>query len=253
MARLGTVTACGLGTGDPATMAFDGTLLNRPSGEHGETSVSEALVIAYDGAFAPSPSEPVLSPNGDGFADSEQLAYKVVRQSAVTATLVGPDGQPRLSDSEPKAPGIYSFNWNGLTAGGTPETEGVWHWSITASDDLGRSSSAERTFRLDNTLGFLSLKPSSLRVRKSAGKLTIQVRLARPANTTVSVYSAAGTLIRTVLKKTVPAGSLTVLWDGRNRYGQLVRSGRYQVLVRASAAAGSVELSRSFQVQRLSR
>ena len=44
MVRLGAVTACGLGTGDSATMAFDGKLLNRPSGAHGEAGVSEALV-----------------------------------------------------------------------------------------------------------------------------------------------------------------------------------------------------------------
>lgn len=252
MVRLGTVTASGLGTGVSTTMAFDGKLLNRPSDARGETSVSEALVIAYDGVFAPPPSEPALSPNGDGVAESEQLAYKVVRQSTVAATLVGPDGQARLNDSGPKAPGIYSFTWNGLNAGGTPEPEGLWHWSITASDDLGRSSSAERTFQLNNTLGFLSLEPSPLRLRARGSELTIQVRLARPAKTTVSVYSAAGTIIRTVLKKTAPAGSLTVRWDGRNRYGQLVRSGRYQVRARTSTAAGPAELSRSFQVQRLS-
>ncbi|MGD0273659.1 MAG: phosphodiester glycosidase family protein [Gaiellaceae bacterium] len=253
MVRLGAVTACGLGTDTAATMAFDGQLLNRPSGPNGEASVSDALVIAYDGVFAPPPSEPVLSPNGDGAAESEQLSYKVVRQSTVSAALVGPDGQMRLSDSGAKAPGVYSFTWNGRNADGAPEPEGLWHWTITATDDLGRSSSADRTFQLDNTLGFLSLKPSQLRLRTQGSKLTIQVRLARSARTTVSVYSAAGNLIRTVLNTSAPAGTLTASWDGRNRYRQLVRSGLYQVRVLASAAAGPVGLSRSFQVQRLSR
>ena len=253
MVRLGAVTACGLGTGVSSTMAFDGQLLNRPADPHGETTVSDALVIAYDGVYAPPPSEPALSPNGDGVADREQLAYKVVRQSTVAATLVGPDGQPQLNDSGPRAPGTYSFEWNGLNAGGTPEPEGLWHWTITATDDLGRSSSAERTFQLDNTLGFLSLEPSLLRLHAQGSKLTIQVRLTRSARTTVSVYSTAGNLIRTVLNTSAPAGTLTASWDGRNRYGQLVRSGLYQVRVLTSTAAAPVELSRSFQVQRLSR
>ena len=253
MVRLGAVRACGLGTDTAATMAFDGQLLNRPSGPHGETSVSDALVIAYDGVLAPPPSEPVLSPNGDGVAESEQLAYKVVRQSTVTATLVGPDGQARLTDSGAKAPGVYSFVWNGRNAGGTPEPEGIWHWTITATDDLGRSSSAERTFQLDNTLGFLSLQPSLLRLRTQGSKLTIQVLLTRSAKTTVSVYSAAGNLIRTVLNTSAPAGTLTASWNGRNRYGQLVLSGLYQVRVQTSTAAGPVELTRSFQVRRLSK
>ena len=254
MARLGAVTAGGLGTGTSTTMAFDGLLLNRPSDPHGETSVADALVIAYDGVFAPPPSEPALSPNGDGVADSQQLAYKVVRQSTVSATLVGPDGQPRLSDTGAKAPGVYSFAWNGLNAAGSPETEGLWHWTITATDDLGRGSSAERTFRLDNTLGFLSLKPSPFSLRAKGSDLAVGVRLTRPARTSVSVYNAAGTLIATVQKKKLTAaGNLTAHWDGRNSYGQLVRGGAYEVRVLASSAAGPVELSRSFQVRRLVR
>ena len=251
MVRLGAVTACGLGTDTSATMAFDGQLLNRPSGPAGEASISDALVIAYDGVYAPSPNEPVLSPNGDGVAESEQLSYKVVRQSTVSAALIGPDGQTRLSDAGVKAPGVYSFSWNGLEAGGSLAPEGLWHWTITATDDLGRASTADRTFQLDDTLGFLSLRPALFNVRPKGGKLTIQVRLTRPANTTVSVYSAAGTLIETVLKRSAPSGNLSAVWDGRNRYGQLVRSGGYQVRVVASAGAGPVGLDRNFQVRRL--
>jgi hypothetical protein len=56
-----------------------------------------------------------------------------------------------------------------------------------------------------------------------------------------------------VHKKSAAAGSLTALWDGRNSYGQLVRSGDFEVRVLAPTAAGPVELSRSFQVRRLSR
>jgi hypothetical protein len=253
MVRLGAVTAVGLGTGASTTMAFDGRLLNRPSDPNGETSVADALVIAYDGVFAPPPSEPVLSPNGDGVAESEQLSYKVVRQSTVSATLVGPDGQARLTDAGAKAPGVYSFVWNGLNTGGAPETEGLWHWTITATDDLGRSSSADRTFRLDNTLGFLSLTPSPFLVRALGSDLAIGVRLARPARTTVSVYSAAGTMVAKVLKTSAPAGDLSAHWNGRNSYGQLVRGGAYEVRVLASAAGGPVELTRSFQVRRLSK
>ena len=50
-------------------MAFDGQVLNTPSGV--ERPVSEALLMAYAGVHAPLPTETVVSPNGDGVAESQ--------------------------------------------------------------------------------------------------------------------------------------------------------------------------------------
>ena len=63
--RLGAVTAMALGSGSVASMAFDGTLLSRPPAA-AEPQVSDALAVLYAGVYAPTPSEPVFSPNGDG-------------------------------------------------------------------------------------------------------------------------------------------------------------------------------------------
>ena len=150
MMQLGCVSASGLDAGGSTTMAFDGQLLNRPSDKGGERSVAEALLVAYTGVYVPPAPAPVLSPNGDGVAESESLAYKVVRPSTVLANLVGPGGVTLPIDAGTRTPGTYKFNWTG---DGQPE--GSWKFSVTATDDLAQISTAERTFSLNNTLASL--------------------------------------------------------------------------------------------------
>ena len=91
LSRLGATIAYGLGAGSASGIAFDGRLLTRPSGRVAP-KVSDALVLSYSGVYAAPPSNPVLSPNGDGVADTEAFSYRVVRPSDVVATLSGPGG-----------------------------------------------------------------------------------------------------------------------------------------------------------------
>ena len=76
MVRLGAVTAMALDGGGSTTMAFNGTLLNRPSGP--ERSISTALLFEYTGVFV-QPTVAVVSPDGDGVSDRQSLRYKLVR------------------------------------------------------------------------------------------------------------------------------------------------------------------------------
>ena len=62
-------------------MAFDGELLNRPSDPGGERAVAEALLVFVQRRLRAAAAEAVLSPNGDGVAEAQSLAYKVVRPS----------------------------------------------------------------------------------------------------------------------------------------------------------------------------
>ena len=169
MMRLGCVTASALDAGGSTTMAFDGKLLNRPSDPGGERAVAEALTLFYYGVYAPALPARVLSPNADGVDDAQTFAYKLVRPSTVTATLTRSRRRrraPRLRLE--RAPGIYKFNWTGA---GQPE--GAWTFRTIADDDLGRHSTADRQFGLNNTLGFLAASASHRRVTGS-------FKLARP-------------------------------------------------------------------------
>jgi Phosphodiester glycosidase len=130
--RLGAVNACGLGTGTSASLAFDGKSLSRSSSRSGESPVADALFIQYDGVYVPAPAVTV------GVGKTQPLFYKVVRRSAVKATLSGPGGATTL-DASTRNPGTYRFDWPATTAG-------RWTFDVDAVDDLGRASSSERTF-----------------------------------------------------------------------------------------------------------
>ena len=80
MARLGAVRAMQLDGGGSSTLAFEGTVLNSPS-DGRERPISTALMLQYYGAYAPPPPEAVVSPNGDGVAETQELSFKVVRPS----------------------------------------------------------------------------------------------------------------------------------------------------------------------------
>ena len=239
MARLGAVSASALDGGGSATMAFEGELLNRPSDPGGERAVAESLNIHYYGVHVSEPAEAVVSPNGDGVAERQTLAYKIVRPSTVMAKLVGPDGSEQVLDSGAKSTlGFYRFPWAG------PGAEGSWRFVVNATDDLGRSSSMERTFSLNNTLGGLRVATPSITRR---GSLRTSFTLTRPAQVRARIATPAGAGVATLTQRSLQAGAQTVAWRVR------LRPGRYQVRVTAQNTVGTVTSSAPFSVRRTRR
>jgi hypothetical protein len=248
MAKLGAVTAAALDGGRSSAMAFDGSLLGHPSAP--ERPIGDALVVSYAGVYLPLPLEPVLSPNGDGASDRQRLAYKVVRPSNVTASLVGPDGVPRFASSGSAAPGTYPLDWPGTKPDGSPELEGRWRWIVTATDDTGVSSSGERDFTLNRTLGFAAPVPPTLAVPRPRPRAVATVKLARAATLTERITTTSGVVLRTLPKVRAAPGDLQVSWDGRTDAGAIVYSGRYVAEVTATNELGSVTLGAPFSVHR---
>jgi hypothetical protein len=250
LVRLGCVTGAGLDTGDSTTMAFDGQLLNRPTDRSGERAVAEGLFVFYYGVYAPPPSDPVLSPNGDGVSDHETLAFKTVAPSTVTATLVGPDGVPRVTQAGPRDAGTYTLTWAGTKSDGTPEAEGQWHWKVTAVDSQGRQSSADQTFWLNNTLGSLHATASAV-VRPGHRFVVATFTVAHPARITATVETKRGVVLKTLVRgASYAVGAANVVWDGRIGKGRLAFPGRYVVHVHAENQFGPVDLEQTFTVRR---
>ena len=226
--RYGCTEGFALDSGGSTTVAFAGAVLNRPSDTYGERPVAEALVVGYTGVFAPAPAT-TLSPNGDGYGDRETLSYKVVRPATVSAKLVMPDGSERELDAGTKPPGTYRLTWDGTDPTGAPMAEGRYRWRVEATDDLGRGSTAERTFTLDNTLGFV-------RVGKSAR--AAQLQLSREASIRVRVQDRRGVTLRTIGAGRRPPGPVTLRWNGRDGRGRRAPSGAYVLDARASSVLG---------------
>jgi hypothetical protein len=137
MMRLGCVTAYALDSGNAATLAFDGKILNRPS-RRGEAAVPSAFALVYYGVYAPPLPSRAFSLTG-----TVPLSYKLVRPSTVTAQAVGPGGATVAVDSGSRAPGTYRFNW---AASGQPA--GAWTFHVVADDNQGQHSTADRDFTL---------------------------------------------------------------------------------------------------------
>ena len=239
LARLGATTAYGLGAGPAAGMAFDGTLLTRPPSGR-EVRVSDALVLSYSGVYAAPPSTPVLSPNGDGVGDSETLTYKLVRPSTVSAVLSGPGGRTISLASGAQPPGLYQLSWDG-SDGGALAPEGAWTFTVTARDDRGVTTSAERTFSLDDTLSALAVASGA------RGQVVATFRLARAADVIVRVERPDGVPVATVLSAPLPAGQQRAVWRGRID-GRAAPAGRYQVDVQATSSVGTSSLVAPFSL-----
>ena len=106
MVRLGAVTAMAFDGGGSTTMAFNGTLLSKPSGP--ERAISTALLFEYTGVFV-QPTVAVVSPDGDGVADRQSLRYKLVRPATTTVTLTAPDGVVAFTETRERQPGSFAI------------------------------------------------------------------------------------------------------------------------------------------------
>ncbi len=265
LVRLGVVTAAALDAGGSSTLAFDGTLLNRPSDAGGERAVSEGLMLAYTGVYLP-PVAPSVSPNGDGVDDRQVLLVKVVRPSAVAVTLRAPNGATSTETIDhpagtfevpfpPRAPSANDVSAASLPRAGSAAPprvpDGRWRFSVQATDDLAQTSSMTRAFTVNTTLGFLRTSRARLFLPPAGRELRLQWRQARSARVVVTIETSLGDVVRTLARTRYEPGLRVLRWDGLGRDRTAVRGGRYVVRVLARNELGATELVRPFTVQRI--
>jgi hypothetical protein len=240
LSRLGARTAFGLGAGSASGLAFDGQLLTRPS--TGVTpKVSDALVLSYSGVYAAPPSTPVLSPNGDGAGDTETFSYRVARPSQVVASLAGPGGAEVTLANGAQPVGLHALGWDG-SIGGSPAAEGKWTFSVTGTDDRQLTTSAQRTFSLDDTLSSLAVAIGR------DGLPTATFELTRPATVLVQIKRPNGVPVATLRSGQQPAGPQRATWRGRTGH-HWAPGGRYQVFVQATSSVGTSSLAAPFSLR----
>jgi flagellar hook assembly protein FlgD len=120
---------------------------------------------------------------------------------------------------------------------------------VAAVDDLGRQSSADQPFWVNNTLGSLRVPRTAL-VRAGRQLVIGTFTLSRSATVTTRIESTNGVVVRKLGTGTVAAGRASVRWDGRDRRGNLVYGGRYILRVRAQNLFGPTELTQAFLAHR---
>ena len=264
MARLGAVRAMQLDGGGSSTIAFEGTVLNSPS-DGRERPISTALMLQYYGVYGLPPLEAVVSPNGDGVAETQELSFKIVRPSTTTTTLTAPDGSIAWQEADvPREPGTYGVAFPPLPTPpleGTappeqtplPPAEGRWTLTVSALDDQGLSSTTTRRFAVNSTLASLRVSPARVVVRPSGGRADIRWTQARPARVRITVETREGVVVRNVTNVSLEAGEQTVTWDGRGSNRKPVAGGRYVARVTATNELGAVSLTQMLTVRRAAR
>jgi FlgD Ig-like domain len=224
-------------------------------------------MLQYFGAYIPPPAA-VVSPNGDGADETQDLDYRVVRPSNVTVTLTGPDGATAFQETVARTPGTYEVPFPPPvqtpppldpaqpppgSAEPTQPAEGRWTLSVTAVDDQGLPSSAVRRFAVNSTVGFLTVDPTRLTLPPRGANATIRWTQTRPARVKVMVATAEGVLIRVPANRRMEAGEQAVVWNGRQASGKLAAGGRYVVTVEATNELGTATLEQELTVRRTAR
>ena len=215
-------------------MAFDGTLLSRPSVAV-EQPLADALVLSYAGVYAAPPSAAMLSPNGDGVGDTRDVRLQARPPSHVVADAHRPGRRARTLADDDEQPGVHTLDLGrherrrharGRRAPGAS--------TVTATDDLGRTTTAERDVSLDDTLGSLAVAPAAAHLAPAAKTVvTATFQLQHAARVVVTVESRAnGTVIATLLNGDLqPRRRRRVAWDGRAWTGKLAFTGAYDLRV----------------------
>jgi flagellar hook assembly protein FlgD len=168
-------------------------------------------MLSYSGVYVAPLQSTTLSPNGDGVDDVQTFAYKLVRPSRVTATVTGPGNATIALVQDAEQPGVHTLQWDGNGA-----AEGAWRFSVAAIDDLGHTTTADRSFALNNTLG-------ALQVTTKSNGVAATFQLAHPANVTVTIEKANGIVVASLLSKKLEAGAQSATWAGRPGSGYRVR------------------------------
>ena len=223
-------------------MAFDGTLLNRPS--DAERPISTALLFQYTGVFV-QPAVSVVSPDGDGVADRQSLRYKVVRPSTVTVTLTAPDGTVAYTEtaerrrqragsyarrrsrrlrscrlrSPPRRdarrrPSPTTFSRRADTAAGERPLEARRSRPSTTRAGLrdGAGLHRQHDARVSRPR-----RPASCSCRPPAATSRSRGSRRRAARVVVTVETPAGEVVRTLARRSYPAGSPALVWNGLDR------------------------------------
>ena len=123
---------------------------------------------------------------------------------------------------------------------------------INAVDDQGQQSRVERLFYLNNTLGYLRVRPTRVVVRRRGGSLRVGFRLAHSARVTLTIETASGARVRTITRR-LGRGQKRFAGTAATATASALSRGRTSRACSTSNSFGPSELERRFIVRRARR
>jgi len=123
---------------------------------------------------------------------------------------------------------------------------GRYRYRIFTDDKAGNRTIVDRPVAIDKTI--VSLTWSSSRFRRGTSA-TATYRIRGAARVTLAIYKG-NTLVRTVYtNRSVPAGTYSWKWNGRDQNGVLLARGTYKAQITVTSSIATTKLSRTVVVE----
>jgi hypothetical protein len=150
---------------------------------------------------------------GDGYEDTASLTLAPGRIDTV-----------QFKDWTAESLGTFSVTCSTELAGDVDPANDAVHGSVVVIPFVAVAEPPGRpgVFSLDNAL------PNPF-----TGSTVVRFGVARPGRTNVSIYSAVGTLVRTLCNSVRAPAYYSLAWDGRDERGRAVGAGVYLVRMKA--------------------
>jgi flagellar hook assembly protein FlgD len=245
------------GTGSSTAVAWTWDSTGAAPGRYTWTIEAGPKTRPAQGAIGslPPPSAPILSgltldpavisPDGDGIADSLTVSYTLAARTAVTATITDTTGAvvATLFSDQLQGARVQSFPY---AAGGLPD--GAYVLSISAAGEDGRTGRLDASFAIDRTLSGVSLTTQLLTPNGDGvdDTLGLGFTLASAANVTVQIEQA-GAAVASVSAGELPAGVNQLVWDGSTPGGP-APDGSYEAVVIVDGPFGATRRAVPFAV-----
>ena len=158
----------------------------------------------------------LITPNGDGQADSTLIRYQVREPAIVTGTLVDQFGTPITTlFVESKTKGSYAFRWD---AAGI--ADGRYGIVLTARNAIGIETTATLAVVVDRTTAGFQVSPQVFSPNNDGRLDTTQFSftLDKPARATLTIRRGQKT-VGQVYSGQLQAGYQAIVWNGRFRRG----------------------------------
>jgi hypothetical protein len=190
----------------------------------------------------------VISPNGDGQADTTAVSYRITAAANVTVEVADATGAVVAT--------VVDRVWtrageHAVTIDGAALPDGSYDVVVTARTPAGVSARRSVPLSVNRALGIVSVSPGvfSPNADGRMDRLTVGFELAAPADVRVLV-EREGRWVATPLVGTLPIGTQRFVWDGARASGVL-RDGVYRAIVEATTASGTISYGVDFGVDRV--
>jgi flagellar hook assembly protein FlgD len=188
---------------------------------------------------------PVISPDGDGYADALAVTYRLRRSALVTAKVLDATGfaVSTLFYEQRQSARVQSWQWAGDSV-----PDGRYTLAVTAEGGDGKAVTAKAALIVDRTLGFLQAQPAVFSPNGDGRLDTITFAFDVGTSSTVTVNVVQnGRVIAMIYAGVLDPGSHQFVWNGQTPSGT-VPDGQYDLVVSAVDSLTTVTQSARFTV-----